>query len=148
MLLLSRLLQIDFRRTEVTAKGKLTYFKNNFLELQIQHEEWDKWQTCFNVNNITLPSNIYLGFSAHTGDVADDHDIISVSAYNAVWHAPVPGAKKKKRQLYKSSSGSRSTGGIGTFLYNLIKWLFLLVLVVVAVIVFRGYRSKRSAKRF
>lgn len=24
---------LDFRRTEVTAKGKLTYFKNHFLEV-------------------------------------------------------------------------------------------------------------------
>lgn len=27
------LMQIDFRRTEISAKGKLTYFKNQFLEV-------------------------------------------------------------------------------------------------------------------
>ncbi|KAL7010219.1 hypothetical protein EMMF5_000239 [Cystobasidiomycetes sp. EMM_F5] len=137
---------LDFRRTEVTTKGKLTYFKNNFLELSIQHEEWDKWTSCFTIQNLTLPNNVYLGFTAHTGDVADEHDIISISAYNAVWHPPVPGAKgKKKRSTYKSG---RKSGRIGSFLYVLIKWLFLATVVVVAFIVFRGYRSKKSAKRF
>jgi hypothetical protein len=62
--------QIDYRRTEITAKLKLTYFKNQFLELQIQHEKWDEWQTCFTVFNVTLPGSPFLGYSAHTGDVS------------------------------------------------------------------------------
>jgi len=129
----------------------LTYFKNNFLSLQIQHEEWDKWTTCFSIPNVVLPPIIYLGFSAHTGDVADEHDIISISTHNAVWHEPTGKEPSKKRGIRGRNRGGSSSSGasaIGGFLYALIKWLFLAVILVIAVIVFRGYRMKKSAKRF
>lgn len=85
-----------------------------------------------------------MGFSAHTGDVSDEHDIISISTHNVVWHPPVPGSATKKRGA--SKYGAR--GGSGSWLFAIVKWLFLAVLVCVAVIVFKSYRSKKSAKRF
>ena len=100
---------------------------------------------------MTLPPTIYMGFSAHTGDVGDEHDIISVSTHNVVWHAPQPGASSRK-QIYNRegrSGGSRDgSGSFGGFLFALIKWLFFAVIVVIGVIFFRGYRMKKSAKRF
>lgn len=72
----------------MTAKARLTYFKGKFLEvrglsslsggsrltravqLAIQHDKWDEWTTCFSVEKLDLPSNPFLGFSAHTGDVS------------------------------------------------------------------------------
>ena len=93
-----------------------------------------------------------MGFSAHTGDVSDEHDIISISTHNVVWHPPVPGSATKKRGASKygtrGGSGSSSGGGFGSWLFAIVKWLFLAVIVCVAVIVFKSYRSKKSAKRF
>ncbi len=37
------------------------------------------WERCFAVPDVNLPRGMYLGFSAATGDLADNHDIISVS---------------------------------------------------------------------
>ena len=92
-----------------------------------------------------------MGFSAHTGDVSDEHDIISISTHNVVWHAPIAGTSPRRR-LFNSrgkSEGARSSdGGVGGFVFALIKWLFFAVIVVIGVIVFRGYRMKKSAKRF
>jgi len=34
-----------------------------------------RWSNCFNANGIYLPINYYFGFSAATGQLADDHDI-------------------------------------------------------------------------
>lgn len=119
------------------------------IQLQIQHEEWEKWTECFIIRNVTLPGTVYMGFSAHTGDVGDDHDIISVSSHNVVWHAPQPGASSRKRKGGTGNTGGRSNGGgVGVFLYAMIKWLFFAVILVIGVIVFRGYRTKKSAKRF
>jgi lectin, mannose-binding 2 len=72
----------------VTAKARLTYFKGKFTEvgpfrsssthsaltlrltqLAIHHDKWDEWTTCFTFEGLELPSNPFLGFSAHTGDV-------------------------------------------------------------------------------
>jgi mannose-binding lectin 2 len=91
-----------------------------------------------------------MGFSAHTGDVADEHDIISIATHNVVWHPPVPGASAKRgSKKYTSRDRSRNGGGgFGSWLFAMIKWLFFAVVIVVAFIVFRGYQTKKSAKRF
>lgn len=61
--------QLDFRRTDVTAKARITYFKGHFTEVAIHHDKWDEWTTCFTIPGLELPSNPFLGFTAHTGDV-------------------------------------------------------------------------------
>ncbi|BGP53087.1 hypothetical protein JCM8202v2_000646 [Rhodotorula sphaerocarpa] len=120
---------LNFRRTDVTAKARLTYFRGKFLELAVQHKKWDEWTTCFAIEGIELPSQPFLGFSALTGDVS------------VVYHAPAAGAKPPSR---------RSIPGAGFFskLFSLLKWVFLIVIVVVAVMAYRGRKATRSAKRF
>ena len=89
-----------------------------------------------------------MGFSAHTGDVADEHDIISISSHNVVWHPPTGASNKRGSKKYASRDRSRSGGGFGSWLFAMIKWLFFAVVIIVAFIVFRGYQTKKSAKRF
>ncbi|GAA5977319.1 hypothetical protein JCM11641_000063 [Rhodosporidiobolus odoratus] len=134
---------IDFRRTDVTAKARLTYFKGKFTELAIHHAKWDEWTTCFAIEGLELPSNPFLGFSALTGDVSDAHDIISITTSNVAYHPPAG-----------SSSGKppprRGVPGASFFsaLFSFLKWVLLLVVVVAGVIAFRGRRAARDAKRF
>ena len=44
-------------------------------------ENKNTWKECFSVDNVRLPTRYYFGFSAATGDLSDNHDIISVRAY-------------------------------------------------------------------
>lgn len=45
------------------------------LQLALQVDEWNKWKVCFEVPDFTMPQGeIYLGFSALTGDVSDAHE--------------------------------------------------------------------------
>jgi len=74
----------NFRSTNVATKLKLTYMKGGYLDVKIHYKAWDDWTTCFTLRNVTLPDSPYLGFSAMTGDVADDHDIIGISTYSAI----------------------------------------------------------------
>ncbi|GAA99123.1 uncharacterized protein L969DRAFT_621617 [Mixia osmundae IAM 14324] len=134
---------IDFRRTDVAAKAKMTYFRNNYFELAIQHRAWDEYETCFVIRNLTLPGSPFLGFTAATGDVSDDHDIVSVSAYNALYHSPSANAPKRSRRS-SSSAGSKFL----RFVTTLIKWLAILVVIGVAAIAFRGWKTQRNNKRF
>lgn len=36
----------------------------------------DEWTECFTVWDITLPNTPYLGFTAMTGDVSDNHEYV------------------------------------------------------------------------
>ncbi|KAF8055789.1 legume-like lectin family-domain-containing protein [Lyophyllum atratum] len=94
----------NFRRTNVATKLKVTYVRDKFLDVKIQHKAWDDWSDCFHLKNVSLPTNPFLGFSAMTGDVSDAHDIITVTTYSAIIMQPDT-PKKKKGGIF---SGPRS----------------------------------------
>ena len=41
----------------------------------------NEWQECFKVSGVHLPTGYYLGVSAATGDLSDNHDVISIKTY-------------------------------------------------------------------
>lgn len=88
---------IDYRNAKVATKGKLIHVKDVYTELQIHHSEWDHWESCFKLDNITLPLNPYLGFSALTGDVSDNHDLVSVTTSNIVYRNRTPAQLREER---------------------------------------------------
>jgi mannose-binding lectin 2 len=94
----------NFRRTNVATKLKITYVKNNFLDVKIQYKAWDDWSDCMHLKNVALPDAPYLGFSAMTGDVSDAHDIITVNSYSAVLAQAEP---KKKSSIFSTNSKPR-----------------------------------------
>lgn len=87
----------------------------------------DDWTDCFHVDGISLPSNLYLGFSAMTGDVADAHEcvplpllqssffwsvpsIITVNTYSAILSAPdAPRGKHRKTGIFGGSKEEKGT---------------------------------------
>ncbi|KAJ6086192.1 hypothetical protein N7486_010473 [Penicillium sp. IBT 16267x] len=74
------------RNAPVPTKARLTYFQDKSLTLELQYKTEDTWVECFNLNaedsNIAIPSVAYLGLSAETGELSDNHDIISLKAEN------------------------------------------------------------------
>ncbi|KAF7289284.1 Mannose ER-Golgi intermediate compartment [Mycena indigotica] len=77
----------NFRQTNVATKLKITYVKNQFLDVKIQYRAWDEWTDCFRQEKVSLITAPYLGFSALTGSLSDNHDIIAVTTYSAVLSA-------------------------------------------------------------
>ena len=59
----------SIRQTEKPAKLRLTYYKKNYLKLELNYKQDGEWIECFNIKDITLPTAPYLGFSAHTGEL-------------------------------------------------------------------------------
>ncbi|KAF9268450.1 hypothetical protein L218DRAFT_917200 [Marasmius fiardii PR-910] len=96
----------NFRRTNVATKLKVTYVKEKFLDVKIQYKAWDDWSDCFRVENITLPTGPFLGFSAMTGDVFDAHDIIAVTTYSALTSSP---------ETHKLGAGRKDTSSSGSW---------------------------------
>ncbi|KAG8804850.1 hypothetical protein FRC18_007017, partial [Serendipita sp. 400] len=71
------------RRTDITTKLRMIYFRDDFFQVQVQYKGFNDWTDCFVIRNISLPLNPFLGVTAQTGDVYDEHDIISISSHSA-----------------------------------------------------------------
>lgn len=136
------------RNPTIASKFKLTYFQDKFLKLELQYKKEDDWQLCFETKEPpSLPSISYLGFSAETGELHDNHDIISIQAKN-LYQAPnrrkdgsssYAASKDKARKNKKTSSGSSSGGG-GWM------WFFFKIFAVLAVVggAYVGYTAYRT----
>jgi len=136
------------RSANVPTKAKLTYFQDKSLKLELQYKSEDSWDLCFETNDPpTIPSVAYLGFSAETGELSDNHDIISVATKNlydtkgrdSTMNKPGPGGKQASgggRERKKGSGGSWS-------------WFFFKVLMFFMVVVggYVGYTAWRTQQR-
>ncbi|KAJ1657838.1 hypothetical protein IWQ61_002825 [Dispira simplex] len=127
------------RHKDRTSKAQVTYLKGQFLEVRVMTEN-DKWVDCFTANNVTLPEKLYLGFSAHTGEVTDNHDLYYVKTETMdiktaqTMHHAQPGGSKL--------SGSSAGGALG--------WWFKLVAVGavcgILVMAYRSYSAKQNER--
>ncbi len=132
------------RAATVPTKFKLTYFQDKYLKLELQYKA-DEWTLCFETNEPpSIPQVTYLGFSAETGELSDNHDIISVSASNLYnskpsGGRPTPGSGGRK-------FGKSSSGGGGSWTWFLVKIVLGVLVVGGAYVGYTAYRSnsKRS----
>ncbi len=65
---------LNFRRTNVATKVRITYIQDSLIDVKMQYKAWDDWTDCFRVDKISLPNAPFVGFSAMTGDVSDNHE--------------------------------------------------------------------------
>uniref|UniRef100_A0A1I8H8E3 L-type lectin-like domain-containing protein n=1 Tax=Macrostomum lignano TaxID=282301 RepID=A0A1I8H8E3_9PLAT len=56
-------------------------YVNNALLVATDIENKQTWQPCFRVPNVKLPTHFVFGVSAMTGDLSDNHDLLSVKVY-------------------------------------------------------------------
>ncbi|KAI1268393.1 concanavalin A-like lectin/glucanase domain-containing protein [Xylariaceae sp. FL1019] len=117
------------RNPKVPTKLRLTYFQDKSLKLELQYKTEDEWQLCFESNDPpSIPSVTYLGFSAETGELSDNHDIISIEAKNlyttggASARPASPGRGKNARAGDKSGSSGGWT------------WFFVKIVLVLLVL--------------
>lgn len=135
------------RGASIPTKAKLTYFQDKSLKLELQYKSEDQWELCFETNEPpTIPSVAYLGFSAETGELSDNHDIISVNTKNLydTKNRPDPAAQKpgsgsgrqRDRKKEKKSGVSWS-------------WFFFKVLMFFMVVGggYVGYTAWRTQQR-
>jgi len=130
---------LSLRRTHVTTKLKLTYVKDEYLDLKVQYRAWDDWTPCFTLRNISIPMAPYIGFTALTGDVYDNHDIISVNTLSAF--LSLPGRSRDKINPSNIYGNYQKKGGSWT--WWLLKWI---TFTGVAFVLWKGYRAWASSK--
>lgn len=83
---------------------------------------------------------MYLGFSAHTGEVTDNHDIISVTTKSLQ-----PATKEPVYQQQRSKKSSSSGGGVLSVLFKIVCAGGLVGVLFVG---YRFYDQKNRMKRF
>ncbi|KAG0048004.1 hypothetical protein BGZ83_007063 [Gryganskiella cystojenkinii] len=130
----------DFRDRTVATKGRLTYYKKTgHLNLKIQTKFWDQWDDCFTLSDVKLPEHPYLGFSAHTGEVHDNHDIVSVSTAALTKSPQVLG------QARNTAPPPTSKSGLGWYLkFFAISGVF----VGIVAVVYNMSKKSNDMKRF
>lgn len=122
------------------------------LKLELMYKAPDEWTECFETGPITLPNIGYLGFSAETGELSDNHDILSISTHNlhVAQEFGRPGDSSNRRQKdagvgSKYRENQRQSGSWSMFLLKLV--LFVLVCGA-AYVGFTMYRTNKRSSRF
>lgn len=134
------------RNAKQPTKLRLTYFQDKQLKLELQYKNEDDWQLCFDADSPpAIPNIAYLGFSAETGELSDNHDIVSVRAKN-LYSSPssskaTPGKNKGKSKVSKPKNG-------GSWTWFLAKIVLFFMAVGGAYVGFTAYRARSKSHRF
>lgn len=126
---------------------KITYFAEKSLAVELMYKKEDEWTKCFEVQDIKLPSVTYLGFSAETGELSDNHDIIKVETknlYNSGSGAS-PQREHSKNKYSTSKVKKSEGGGWGWFFFKFILFGFV---VAGSYAGFTVYRASKRRDRF
>ena len=137
------------RNAQVPTKLRLTYFQDKELRLELQYKAVDQWEECFTLPSIKIPALAYLGFTAETGELSDNHDVISVSTKNLyapnVQRGDSRGDKKWGSSRKKQSS---SGGGGGGWMWFFVKFLLFGLAVAGSYVGYTAWRTNQSRSRF
>ncbi|KAJ3017809.1 UNVERIFIED_CONTAM: hypothetical protein HDU68_011462 [Siphonaria sp. JEL0065] len=71
-----------FRERDFITRAKVVYVEDKMLQVFTDVDGLGAWRPCFTKNDVTLPERGYFGFTSHTGDASDNHDIIRVTSYS------------------------------------------------------------------
>lgn len=131
------------------------------LTVMTDIEGKNEWKNCVDISGVRLPTGYYFGASAATGDLSDNHDIISMKIYqlmvehspdeeNIDWTKIEPSVSllKSPKDNVDDPTGNFRSGpltGWKVFLLLLAALLGIIVCAVVGAVVFqkRQERNKR-----
>ena len=81
------------------------------LELLIDAKNTDEWTECIKLNDLPFQKlwlqNAHIGMSASTGQLADNHDVLSITSYsdNTIMEIHESTKVKEKDRFYLSNPG-------------------------------------------
>ncbi|XP_061119413.1 lectin, mannose-binding 2-like a isoform X1 [Conger conger] len=122
------------------------------IDIEGQHE----WRDCLDIPGVKLPLGYYFGASAITGDLSDNHDMISLKLYELT----VIRSKHEEEEeeeilipsvdnldLLKEDASEAGLSGVGLFFTVLFSLLGCLLLLVIGLVLYSHW-SENSRKRF
>jgi mannose-binding lectin 2 len=145
------------RHASVPTKLRLTYFQDKSLKLDLQYKSEGEWTTCFETDSPpAIPQIAYLGFTAETGELSDNHDIISVRARNLYSTKANKGstagdkkAKSKTKTNKKTTTKGKKSKEGGSWFWFLMKIFLFLAILGGGYVGWTAYRaSNKRTHRF
>ncbi|XP_025413482.1 VIP36-like protein [Sipha flava] len=141
-----------------TEAHLLIRYTGNTLTVMTDLDDKAVWKPCFNVDGVELPTGYYFGFSAATGDLSDNHEIIAVRLYEVDSDDPkealkdrsniIPSATKfSPPREHIEDTKSQSWSGLKIF------FIVLFVIILIAALIVGGvwyweYQQTQSHKTF
>jgi len=124
-------------------------YENDRLTVSTDIFGANTWTECFSRDNIQLPTHYYFGFTAHTGDLTDNHDIISVRTFQL---ESSDARKNEDRSLISPSAplivntetvshGEKSSSWTALKIFFVV---IVVIIVIVGLVVFLYYRQNRQ----
>lgn len=123
----------------------MTYYQDTSLKVELQYKAVDEWVDCFETEAFRLPQTSYLGFSGETGELTDNHDIISVTSHNLhVRQDTGTGSTKDRGEKSAKSKAYNVEKERGSW-----RWFFLKLVLFGIVVVggYIGYTMCRASNR-
>jgi len=129
-------------------------YERERLTVSTDLEGKNAWKLCFAVDGVRLPTGYYLGVSAATGDLSDNHDIISLKLYDigverkdeaGVDYSKILPSADQMAEPRERVEDPKGWSGLKIFLY-----IILAVVIVGAIVGFLLYMKSQetSRKRF
>ncbi|CAM1505371.1 Fc.00g110080.m01.CDS01 [Cosmosporella sp. VM-42] len=137
------------RHSNIPTKMRLTYFQDKQLKLELQYKSESDWQLCFETESPpAIPNIAYLGFTAETGELSDNHDIISVTAKN-LYTSPGSSGRQtpgNKGRGNKGSKKAKKEGGSWTWFFT--KIVLFILAAGGSYVGYTAWRAKSKTHRF
>ncbi|KAK1787918.1 hypothetical protein P4O66_016401 [Electrophorus voltai] len=123
------------------------------IDIDGQHE----WRDCLDIPGVRLPLGYYFGASALTGDLSDNHDLISMKLYQLTVLRSKQEEEEEEEEvtipsvdnmeLLRNYYEAEGMSGIAIFFTVLFSMLGLFLLIVVGLVVY-GHWNESKRKRF
>ena len=134
------------RHANIPTKLRLTYFQDKQLKLELQYKNEDEWIVCFDSESPpSLPQVAYLGFSAETGELSDNHDIIGIEARNLYNSQPNDNRGSMGSQKGRKFEAKKKKGSWSWFFFKIV---FFFLVAGSAYVGWTAYRAKKRSSRF
>ncbi|XP_028273136.1 lectin, mannose-binding 2-like a isoform X1 [Parambassis ranga] len=120
------------------------------IDIDGQHE----WRDCLDIPGVRLPQGYYFGATAITGDLSDNHDIVSLKLYQLtlLWNKKedeeeitIPSVDNM--ELLRVVQSQEGMSGIAIFFTVLFSMLGCIFLIVIGLVVYSHWNESRR-KRF
>ncbi|KAK9728991.1 hypothetical protein K7432_000628 [Basidiobolus ranarum] len=126
--------EANFRNRQLPTKALVRYIQKKHIQVKLLLNEEGTWVDCISLDHVSLPNIVYLGFSAHTGEVSDAHEIISITSHG-LRNMTVPSSMPRPRQISVDES-------FGYF------WKLMAIVVVGGLIYLIYRKNQQNHKRF
>lgn len=143
-------------RNSVYDNFFLVRYSKNRLTLMVDIDGKQEWRECADITGVRLPTGYFLGASSATGDLSDNHDIISMKLYElTVERTPqeveegevVAIPRVDNMEQFQVEVEEEGMSGVQLFFTILFTVLGLIVLGVVGLIVYGRWKENKR-KRF